>query len=160
MHSDLLTSTACSPQSVVSSSQYTSCPHFYRASYGHTCHELCHDSSAQFVLHKANDFLVNSHGERTSPTVAVATHVEPSLDITSDVFVEIVSLDVVNQGVSVHVTQLKILTILWLHVVVVELVHDNLTQVKDGLPEIDGFVHYDLDLSHLVPHQVLTEDDY
>ena len=93
-------------------------------------------------------------------TAAVTTHVEPSLDIASDVFVEIVSLDDISQGVSVHVTQPKNHAILRLHVVVVELVHDDLTQIEDGLPKVNGFVHYDSDLPHLAPHQVLTEPDY
>ena len=89
----------------------------------------------------------------------VATHVKPSLDIIGDVFIEIVSLDVINQEVSVHVTQLKIHAILWLHVVIMELIHDDLTQIKDDLPEVDGFVHYDSDLPHLTLHKVLAEDN-
>ena len=44
-----------------------------------------------------------------------------------------------------------------LHVVLVKLVHDNLTQIENGLPEVDEFVHDDSDLFHLAPHQVLTE---
>ena len=116
-------------------------------------------ASTQFILCKAND-LVNSHGERANPTVAVATCVEHCLDITSDVFIEIIRLDVMNQGVGVHVTQLKIHTMLWLYVVIMEFVHDDLTQIKDGLPEVDGFVDYNLDLPHLAPHEVLTEDDF
>ena len=40
-----------------------------------------------------------------------------------------------------------------------ELIHDNLTQTEDGLPEVDEFVHDDSDLSNLAPNQVLTEDD-
>ena len=85
-------------------------------------------------------------------TVAVAVHVKPSHGIAGDVFIEIVSLDVVNQGVIVHVTQPKIRTILRLHVVIMECVHYDLTQIKDGLPEVDGFVHFDWDLPHLTPH--------
>ena len=85
-------------------------------------------------------------------TAAVAAHVKPSLNIAGDVFIETISLDVVNQGVGVHVTQPKILIILQLHVVVMELVHDDLTQIKDGLPEVDGFVYYDSDLPHLACH--------
>ena len=87
--------------------------------------------------------------------LTIAACVEPSLDIASNVFLEIVSLDVINQGVGVHVTQLKIRAVRWLHVIVMELIHDDLTKIKDGLPEVDGFVHYNSDL----PHQVLTEDD-
>ena len=74
-------------------------------------------------------------------TVAVATCVEPGLDIASNVFIEIMSLDVVNQGVGVHLTLSKIRAILWLQVVIMEFVHDDLTQIEDGLPEVDGFVH-------------------
>ena len=81
-------------------------------------------------------FLLTSMG-----TVAVVACVKLSLNIASDVFIEIISLDVINQGVGVHVTQLKIHMILWLHVVIMELIHDDLTQIKDGLPEIDKFVH-------------------
>ena len=77
------------------------------------CHILSHDPSTKFAFHKTNDLLVNSHGERTNQTVAIAAHVKPSLNVASDVFVEIVSLHVVNQGVSVHVAELKIHTILW-----------------------------------------------
>ena len=43
--------------------------------------------------------------------------------------------------------------------VIMEFVHDDLTQIEDGLPRVDGLVHYDSDLSLLGPHQVLTEDD-
>ena len=92
-------------------------------------------------------------------TVAVATQVELSLNVTGNVFVEIISLGVINRGVGVHVTQLKFFTIPQLLVVVMELIHDNLTQIEDGLPKVDGFVHYNSDLSHLTPHQVLAEDD-
>ena len=127
------------------------------------CHELGHDPSAQFILYKANDLLVSSHAEEANPAVAIAAHAEPSLNVTSDGFVEIVSLDVENERVSVHVTQPKICTILWLHVVVMELIHDSLTQIEDGLPEVDDYdyyyYHYDSDLFHLAPHQVLTEDN-
>ena len=91
-------------------------------------------------------------------TGAVATSAEPSLDITGDVFIKIVSLDDVNQGVSVHVTQPKIRAILLLHVVIMKLLNDDLTHIKDGLPEVDGFVHHNSDLPHLTSHQVLTED--
>ena len=55
--------------------------------------------------------------------------VKPSLNITGDVFTEIISLDVVNQGVGVHVTQPKTRAILQLHVVIMELVHDDVTQI-------------------------------
>ena len=40
-----------------------------------------------------------------------------------------------------------------------ELVHDDLTQIEDGLPKVDGFIHNNSDLPHLAPYQVLTEDD-
>ena len=92
--------------------------------------------------------------------VAVAIHVKPGLNVASDVLVEILSLDVVNQEVGVHVTKLKIHAILQLHVVIMELIHDDLTQIEDGLPEVDGFVHDHFDLPHLAQHQVLAEDDY
>ena len=92
-------------------------------------------------------------------TAAVATCVERSLNNAGDVFVEIISLDVVNQGVGVHVTQPKVITVPGLHVAITKLIHDDLTQIEVGLPEIDGFVHDDLDFSHLAPHQVLTDDD-
>ena len=50
-----------------------------------------------------------------------------------------------------------VLTIL--HVVIMDIVHDDLTQIEHDLPEVDGFVHYDFDLPHLAPHQVLAEDN-
>ena len=37
-------------------------------------------------------------------TGAVAACIEPSLNVADNVFIEIVSLDVINQGVSVNVT--------------------------------------------------------
>ena len=67
--------------------------------------------------------------------------------------------DALNKGVGVHVTQLKVLTILGLHVVVMEVIHDDLTQMEDDLSKIDRFAHYNLDLSHLAPHQILAEDN-
>ena len=82
------------------------------------------------------------------------------MGIAGDVFVEIISLDVANQGGSVHVTQLKIGAILLPHVVVMEFVHDDLTEIGDSFPKVDGFVHYNSDLPHLAPHQVLTEHDF
>ena len=92
---------------------------------------------------------------------ALATCVEPSLNVIGNVFIEIIGLDVVNEGVSVHITQLKILamgtSIHWLHVVVMVFVHNDLTKIEDCLPEIDGFVHHDLDLPHFAPHQVFTK---
>ena len=57
------------------------------------------------------------------------------------------------------VTQPKILAILGLHVVIMVFGHDDLAQISDGLPEIDGFVHKVMYLFHLVAHQVLTEDN-
>ena len=93
------------------------------------CHELGHNSSTQMVFDKVNDLLVNSHGERMNLTAAAATHVEPSLNVTSDVFVEIIRLDVLNQGICGHVTQPKIRTILQLHVVIMGFIHDSLTQI-------------------------------
>ena len=71
-------------------------------------------------------------------TVVVAAHVKPSLNITGDVFTETVSLDVVNQGVSVHVTQSKIHAILRLHVAVMVFVQDDLTQMEVGFPRQMG----------------------
>ena len=109
------------------------------------------------IFHKANDLLVNSSWKRT--TAAVATCVEPSLNVISDVFIEIIHFDIINEGVSVYVTQSKFLTIRGLHVVVMGFIHDDLTQIEDGLPEVNGFVHYKSDLPHLTPHQVLTEED-
>ena len=91
--------------------------------------------------------------------MAVTTHVEPSLDIASNVFVEIISFNVVNKGVSVHVTQPKVLAILGLHIVIMEFVHDDLTEIEDGLPKEDGFFHYNTGLSQVAPHQGLGEDD-
>ena len=111
----------------------TSTNHFISVQLSSECHKLGHDFSSQFVLHKANDLLVNSQEERTN--VAVATCVKPSLNIAGNVFVEIINLDVVNQGVGVHVTQPKICTIFWLHVVTVKLVHHDLTRIKNGLPK-------------------------
>ena len=52
---------------------------------------------------------------------------------------------------------MKICAILWLHVVVMEFVHDDLTQ--DGLPKVDRFGHCNSDLLHFASYQVLTEDD-
>ena len=40
-----------------------------------------------------------------------------------------------------------------------ELIHDSLTQIEDGLPEVDGFVHDHSVLPHLTRHQVLAEGD-
>ena len=40
-----------------------------------------------------------------------------------------------------------------------KLAYNSLTQIKDDLPDINGFVHDDSDLSHATPHQVLAEDD-
>ena len=41
-----------------------------------------------------------------------------------------------------------------------EVIHDDLTQIEDGLHEIDRFVHHDdTDLSHQAPYQFLTEED-
>ena len=37
--------------------------------------------------------------------------------------------------------------------------HKDLPQIEDCLFQVNGFVHYNLDLPHLAPHQVLTEDD-
>ena len=62
-------------------------------------------------------------------------------NVTSNVLLEIISLDVVNKGVSVHITQPKALTILGNHVVIMKLIHDDLTQMEDDVPEKDGFVH-------------------
>ena len=97
-----------------------------------------------------------AYGKRTIG--AVTTCVEPSLDIISNVFIEIISLDVVNEGVSVHITQLKILamgtSILQLHVVMMDFVHNDLTKIEDGLPKVYEFVHYDSDLYHFAPCQV------
>ena len=92
--------------------------------------------------------------------MAVAACVKPGLNVNGYVFIEIVSLGVINQVVSVHVTQLKICTILGLHVVITELVHDDFTHIEDGLPKVDGFVHYNSDLPHPTPHQVLSEDEF
>ena len=72
--------------------------------------------------------------------VAVAACVEPSLNIVSNVLAKIVGLNAVNEGVCVHIAQLKILAILWEHVVVMKLVHDNLTKIENDLPQVDGFV--------------------
>ena len=41
------------------------------------------------------------------------------------------------------------LAILGQHVVIMKFVHDDLTQIKDGLSKIDMFIHYDSDLPHL-----------
>ena len=38
-----------------------------------------------------------------------------------------------------------------------ELLHDDLTQIEDDLPEVDGFVHDNTNLSHVAPHQVLAK---
>ena len=54
------------------------------------CHELGDEPSTQFVLHRANDLLVNFHGEKMNPAVAVAIRVKPSLNVVGNVFVEIV----------------------------------------------------------------------
>ena len=44
-------------------------------------------------------------------------------------------------------------------IVVMEFIHDDLTQIKNGLPKIDVLVHYNTGLSQLTPRQVLPEDD-
>ena len=92
--------------------------------------------------------------------LTVATSVKPSLNIAGNGFVEMTGLDVINEGVGIHVAQPKVLTILGLHVLVImKFVHDDLIQIKDGLPEVDRFAHYDTGLSHLASHQVLAEDN-
>ena len=95
-------------------------------------HKISHDSPTKFVLHQSNDMLVYSYGKRMILTVA--THVEPSINIISNVLVEIISLEVINKGVSVHITQLEALAVLGDHVVMMEFVHDNLTKIEDDLP--------------------------
>ena len=40
-----------------------------------------------------------------------------------------------------------------------EFVHDDLTEIEDGLSQVNGFVHDDTNLSHLAPHQALAEGD-
>ena len=119
--------------------------------------KLGHDSSVQFILHELNDLLVYSYKKRMILTVV--THVKPSLNIAGNVFIDIISFNVVNEGGGVQVTQPKVLAIPGLHVVIMEFISYDLTQIKDGLPEVDEFVHYNTGLSHLTPHQVLAEDD-
>ena len=91
--------------------------------------------------------------------MVVATCVESGGNIAGNVFLEIICCDAINERVSVHVTQLKVCAILGLYVVIIKLIHNDLTQIEDGLLEIDRFVHDDSDLSHLAPHQVLAEDN-
>ena len=64
---------------------------------------------------------------------AVSTCVKSSLDVFSNVFIEIVCYIVVNKGACVHMTQLEVLPILGEQVGVMEFVHNNLTQIGDGL---------------------------
>ena len=90
------------------------------------CHKLRHDSPTKFVLHKANDLLVYSCGKRMILTVA--TCVKPSLIIAGDVFIEIIHCDV-----NIHITQPNVITmdasILEEHVVIMKLVHGDLTKI-------------------------------
>ena len=51
----------------------------------------------------------------------------------------------------------KICAILQLHIDVVELIYDDLTQIKDGLPKVDGFVDDDSNFSHHAPYQFIME---
>ena len=77
----------------------------------------------------------NSYVKRENLSVAIPTNVKSSLDITGNVFIKVISFNVVSEPVGVHVTQLKILAILQLHVVVMEFVHNDFTQIEDGLPK-------------------------
>ena len=76
---------------------------------------------------QSNNLLVNSYRKRTISVVA--TCVESSLNVIGDNFVEIVGLNLVNEGVGIHISQPKILAIHGEHVVVMEFEHDNLTQI-------------------------------
>ena len=96
------------------------------------------------------NLFVNSYGKRTA--AAVAACIESRLNAISNVFIEILSLNLVNEGVTIHVTQPKIVAILGKHEVVMKFVCDNRTQIKDGWSQVNRFVHNGTNLSHLAPH--------
>ena len=68
---------------------------------------------------------------------------------------KILSMHVVNQRVRVHVAQLCFASVLWQHVVVVELVHHDLAEIQDSLPKVHRLAHHHLDSAHVHRNQSL-----
>ena len=82
----------------------------------------------------------------------VAACVESSINIVGNVFIEIIGLNVINEEVSVHITQLKILGILGKHVVIMKFAHNNLTEINNRLAKVIGFVHENCSFSYFASH--------
>ena len=105
------------------------------------CYEFCHYCTSQFVFHEPYNFLVQTHWQWMIRTITRC--IESRWDVICDVRIEIFSFNVINEQICVHVTKLKFM------VVIVELIHYNLTEIQYSLTEVNGFVHNDFDFAHL-----------
>ena len=78
----------------------------------------------------------------------VVAGVEPFENVPGDVLVEVFRLDSVTEGVRVREQESGSVPIFWFDVPVVEVIHQGLGKVQDGLPEVNGFFQGNLGLSH------------
>ena len=60
----------------------------------------------------------------------VTTRIESILNILGYIFIEILDLDIVDQRVHIHVAESQSLRILLLHLIVVEIVHNFVHNIR------------------------------
>ena len=77
----------------------------------------------------------------------------------SDVFVEILGLDLVGQAVRVGEEQPGVVAIRLPDESVVEVIHQDLRDIQDVCSQVDGLIELQLRLLHMDDYQALGEDD-
>ena len=75
------------------------------------------------------------------------------------VLVDVLRLYPVTEGVRVREQKSGSVPVFWFDVPVVEVIHQGLGKVQDGLSEVDGFVQGNLGLSHAYGNQLRALED-
>ena len=119
-------------------------------------HELRDGLTTGFIFHHSQHLFV-----RTSNGVSlrVVAGVEPFGNILGDVLVKVLRLDSVTEGVRVREQESGSVPVFWFDVPVVEVIHQGLGKVQDGLPEVYGFAQGNLGLSHRHGDQLRVLED-
>ena len=88
----------------------------------------------------------------------VVTSVKPFLNFGVDIFVKIVGPNFICERVSAGEELFYLSTILGLNIVVMKVIHQGLTQVKNAHTKIDWFIEVKLCLLHVNGNEVFIED--
>ena len=122
---------------------------------GAQAHILSDGAPSALVLHLPENFLVHHTVERVALRI-VRRVVE--VRVLCDVQIDILCLDLEEEGVRVCVEELGAVPVLGLHLIVVEVVHEGFGEVQDAHPHVHRAIEDQSAVVHLDGREVIIKD--